>query len=163
MRCSPVLKKSLRKRVSGRMGTLEKIFWILIFLVSIKSNYPSQTISDLMIVTFCPKFMISEQKITNNCPSNTLIFLKSYVWMLIFFCVWSAAGSCKYRSNSGNKLNRKRIYFQKDESSIFKHSVKVFRNSSFTSVPPEGRTISKMPPSRHNDNFSVYFFSNYDP
>ena len=163
MRCSPVLKKSLRKRVSGRMGTLEKIFWILIFLVSIKSNYPSQTISDLMIVTFAQSLWLVSRK--------SLIIVRPIRWFFwshtfecwFFFCVWSAAGSCKYRSNSGNKLNRKRIYFQKDESSIFKHSVKVFRNSSFTSVPPEGRTISKMPPSRHNDNFSVYFFSNYDP
>ena len=159
----PCSEKKLKKTSFGSDGHFrEDLLNFNFFSVNkVKLSFPNNLrFNDSNI---CPKFMISEQKITNNCPSNTLIFLKSYVWMLIFFCVWSAAGSCKYRSNSGNKLNRKRIYFQKDESSIFKHSVKVFRNSSFTSVPPEGRTISKMPPSRHNDNFSVYFFSNYDP
>ena len=33
-----------------------------------------------------------------------------------------------------NILHRKRIYFQKDESSIFKNNVKVFRNSPTSSL-----------------------------
>ena len=33
----------------------------------------------------CTKRLIREQKIIHNCPSNTLIYLKSYVWMFKYF------------------------------------------------------------------------------
>ena len=57
------------------------------------------------------KVLIVEQKIINNCPSNTLISLKSYFWMVKYFTLLrSTAGSYKY---VGKLRHCKCIYWQK--------------------------------------------------
>ena len=60
-------------------------------IASIKSNYDDifsflnkLKFDDSNIYT---KLLVSEQKIINICPFNTLISLKSYVWMLRYFAL----------------------------------------------------------------------------
>ena len=52
-------------------------------LVSIKSSYGDKFSFPNKIKfddsNICTKFLIREQKIINNCPSDTLISLKSYI------------------------------------------------------------------------------------
>ena len=60
-------------------------------IASIKSNYsdifsfPNKLKFDDSNI--CTKLWIREQKIINNCPFDTLISLKSYVWMFNFFAL----------------------------------------------------------------------------
>ena len=83
-------KKNLKKWVSSRMDTVETVAWILIFfIVSVKLNYgyifffPNKRKFDDS--NFCTKFLIMKEKTINNCPSDTLISLKSNFWMLKWF------------------------------------------------------------------------------
>ena len=60
-------------------------------IASIKSNYgdmfsfPNKLKFDDSNI--CTKLLIREQSIIHNCPSNTLISLKSYVWMFKYFAL----------------------------------------------------------------------------
>ena len=71
-------------------------------------------------INICKKLLIREQKIINNCPSDKLISLKSSE-------VRSEVTNIILARD--NVLCQKSIYLQKNEISIFKHNVKVFRNS----------------------------------
>ena len=69
------------------MDTLEKVAWILIFfMASIKLNYgdifsfPSKLEFDDSDI--CMTFLIMEQKIIDNCPSDNVIFFEVKFWML---------------------------------------------------------------------------------
>ena len=62
------------------------------FIASLKSNYgeiyflPNKLKFD--DGNICTKLLIREKKIINNFPSDTLISLKSNVWMLKHFALW---------------------------------------------------------------------------
>ena len=127
LRCS---EKNLRKWVSYRVDIFRE--GSLKFFFSIASNYgdifsfPNKLKFDDNNI--CLKLLIREQKIiNNNCPSNSLICLKSYIWMLKHFALLRY--NRELQVTRDNILHRKRIYLQKHERSIFKHNVKAFRNS----------------------------------
>ena len=75
----------------------------------------------------CTKRLIREQRIIHNCPSNTLISLKSYVWMFKYFVLLKYGWKLQITRDS--ILHGKLICIQKNESSIFKYNAKVFRNN----------------------------------
>ena len=77
--------------------------------------------------------LIMEQKIVNTSPSDTLISLKSSLWMLKFYAVLEYRWTWQNILVTGdNAIHRKRVYLQNNESSIFEYTVKVFRNSPNT-------------------------------
>ena len=91
-------------------------------IASIKSNYgnlfPPQTSSNFMIVRFAQSCWLREQKI-NNCPSDTLISLKSYVKNVEMFCAFEVRLEVTNTLvTRDNILHRKRTYLQKKKMEV---------------------------------------------
>ena len=136
MLCCIILNKKLKKWVSPCMDTLEKVAWILIFfMASIKLNYgdifSSPNKLEFGDSDICMTFLIMKQKIINNCPSDTLIFLKSNFECWNNLCFWSTAGNYKHLSNWRQCITSETYLFIKTKTFIFKHSVMVFWKSTF--------------------------------
>ena len=136
MLCCIILNKKLKNWVSPCMDTLEKVAWILIFfMASIKLNYgdifSSPNKLEFCDSDICMTFLIMKQKIINNCPSDTLIFLKSNFECWNNLCFWSTAGNYKHLSNWRQCITSETYLFIKTKTFIFKHSVMVFWKSTF--------------------------------
>ena len=83
--------------------------------------FPSQASSNLTIVSFGQSLSVRHVN---------FISFKVIRFNVEIFCALEVRSEVTNNLvTRDNILHRKRIYLQKDESSIFKHNVKVFRNS----------------------------------
>ena len=92
--------------------------------------FPSQTNSDLMIVTFAHRFWLWSRNYKQLSFRHVDFFEVIRLNVEIFYAFEVRSDVANIFVTRDNILHRKRIYLQKNESSILKNNVKVFRNNS---------------------------------
>ena len=91
--------------------------------------FPSQTSSNLMIVTFAQSFWLGS-RVLFIIVRPTVNFSEVIRLNVQIFCTFEVRPEVtNILVTRDNILHRNCIYLQKNESSIFKYNVKVFRNS----------------------------------